>query len=84
MRAASENLTPVTLELGGKDPFIVFNSASLGQALDRAMRGAFINCGQNCISAERFYVQEGKDLLPLSPIDLFCYFFSLFFGLRYL
>jgi len=55
----SIRLTPVTLELGGKDPFIVFNSASIDQAVDRGLRGAFINCGQNCISAERFYVQSG-------------------------
>lgn len=29
------------------------------QVLDIAVRGAFINCGQNCVAAERFYVQEG-------------------------
>jgi len=59
MRAASANLTPVILELGGKDPFIVFDDVDLEHCLDIAIRGAFINCGQNCISAERIYVQSG-------------------------
>jgi len=59
MEAASANLTPVILELGGKDPFIIFDDCDLNLALDIAIRGAFINLGQNCISAERFYVQEG-------------------------
>lgn len=59
MKAASTNLTPVILELGGKDPFIVFNDCDFAPMLDIAVRGAFINCGQNCISAERFYIQSG-------------------------
>jgi acyl-CoA reductase-like NAD-dependent aldehyde dehydrogenase len=59
MRAASATLTPVILELGGKDAFIVFDDAEFEQCVDVAIRGAFINCGQNCIAAERFYVQDG-------------------------
>jgi acyl-CoA reductase-like NAD-dependent aldehyde dehydrogenase len=59
MQAASERLTPVILELGGKDPFIVFDDANLDHVADIAIRAAFINCGQNCIAAERFYVQAG-------------------------
>lgn len=59
MRAASATLTPVILELGGKDPFIVFDDVDFDHCVDIAIRGAFINCGQNCISAERFYVQAG-------------------------
>jgi len=59
MSGASKNLTPVILELGGKDPFIVFNDADFNHMLDIALRGAFFSCGQNCVSSERFYVQEG-------------------------
>jgi len=58
MRAASDSLTPVTLELGGKDPFIICEDANLEVALDVAVRSIFINCGQNCVASERFYVHE--------------------------
>ena len=46
MKAASATLTPVILELGGKDPFIVFSDAEFEHCVDIAIRGAFINCGQ--------------------------------------
>jgi len=59
MKGASSTLTPVILELGGKDAFVVCDDADLDHAIDIAIRGAFINCGQNCISAERFLVQDG-------------------------
>lgn len=58
MKTASASLKPVILELGGKDPFIVCEDADWEHMLDIAIRGAFINLGQNCISAERFFVQE--------------------------
>jgi len=58
MAAAVENLTPVILELGGKDPMIVYDDVSLDWALAVVMRGCFINNGQNCISSERVYVHE--------------------------
>lgn len=58
MRAAAETLTPVVLELGGKDPFIVLEDANLTQCVPMALRGAFQSCGQNCAGAERFYVHE--------------------------
>lgn len=47
MKAASATLTPVILELGGKDPFIVFSDAEFDHCIDIAIRGAFINCGQS-------------------------------------
>jgi len=47
MRAASATLTPVILELGGKDPFIIFDDAEFEHVVDIAIRGAFINCGQS-------------------------------------
>ena len=58
MKAAAETLTPVVLELGGKDPFIVLEDAALSQCVPMALRGAFQSCGQNCAGAERFYVHE--------------------------
>jgi len=58
MEAAAKTLTPVVLELGGKDPFIVCADANLNQVVPMALRGAFQSCGQNCAGAERFYVHE--------------------------
>lgn len=56
MATASESLTPVVLELGGKDPLIVCEDANLRQAADAAMLGVFTACGQMCVGAERIYV----------------------------
>jgi succinate-semialdehyde dehydrogenase/glutarate-semialdehyde dehydrogenase len=56
--AAAKNLTPVVLELGGKDPMIVFEDANLELAAGAAVWGAFCNSGQSCSSVERLYVQE--------------------------
>jgi (Z)-2-((N-methylformamido)methylene)-5-hydroxybutyrolactone dehydrogenase len=57
-RNASENLVPVTLELGGKSPNIVFEDADLGQAIPGAMAGIFAATGQTCIAGSRLLVQE--------------------------
>ncbi len=57
--AAAKNLTSTVLELGGKDPMIVFDDANLELAADAAVWGAFCNAGQSCSSVERLYVQEG-------------------------
>jgi NAD-dependent aldehyde dehydrogenases len=56
--AAAKNLTSVVLELGGKDPMIVFDDANLELAASGAVWGAFCNSGQSCSSVERLYVQE--------------------------
>jgi succinate-semialdehyde dehydrogenase/glutarate-semialdehyde dehydrogenase len=56
--AAAKNLTSVVLELGGKDPMVVFEDANLELAADAAVWGAFCNAGQSCSSVERLYVQE--------------------------
>ncbi|MGH3129746.1 MAG: aldehyde dehydrogenase family protein, partial [Gaiellaceae bacterium] len=53
---AGERLCPVTLELGGKDPMLVFADADLERAAAGAAFGAFANCGQVCTSVERIYV----------------------------
>ena len=57
-KAAAENLTSVVLELGGKDPMVVFADANLSLAADAAIWGAFCNAGQSCSSVERLYVEE--------------------------
>jgi succinate-semialdehyde dehydrogenase/glutarate-semialdehyde dehydrogenase len=56
--AAARKLIPVVLELGGKDPMIVFEDADLGAASEAAVWGAFANSGQACASIERCYVHE--------------------------
>jgi len=55
---AAKHLTPVVLELGGKDPMIVLEDADLENAARAAIWGAFCNSGQACASIERCYVQE--------------------------
>lgn len=57
-RQASDNLTPCVLELGGKDPFIVFGDVNLDRVTSIAARGVFQNGGQNCIGIERIFVEE--------------------------
>ena len=59
LEAAAENLTPVVLELGGKDPIIICDDANLSQLVPIAMRATFQSCGQNCTGAERILIQEG-------------------------
>ncbi|KAI4303181.1 hypothetical protein MLD38_038843 [Melastoma candidum] len=58
MRNASETLIPVTLELGGKDAFIVCEDADVSQVAQIAVRAALQSSGQNCAGAERFYVHK--------------------------
>lgn len=56
MADASVNLTPVTLELGGKDPVVVLKSTRISEFASVFMRSVFQSVGQNCIGAERFVV----------------------------
>lgn len=56
--AAAKYLTPVVLELGGKDPMIVLEDANIEIAARAAVWGGFCNSGQACASIERLYVQE--------------------------
>jgi acyl-CoA reductase-like NAD-dependent aldehyde dehydrogenase len=58
MAKAAETLTPVSLELGGKDPMIVMADADLDRAAHHALYYGMFNCGQTCISIERVYVEE--------------------------
>ncbi len=64
MRAASANLTPVTLELGGKSPAIIGPGARLEHAVERIMLGKLVNAGQTCIAPD--YV-----LLPRAQVPEF-------------
>src|SRR3954462_1083746 len=58
MERASQTLTPVSLELGGKDPMIVLRDADLERAANAAAYYSMQNSGQTCISVERVYVEE--------------------------
>ncbi|MFB0564980.1 MAG: aldehyde dehydrogenase [Candidatus Aminicenantaceae bacterium] len=58
MELASRNLNNIILELGGKDPMIVFEDADLERASSGAVWGAFMNAGQSCGSVERVYVAQ--------------------------
>jgi len=64
MRAASENLTPVTLELGGKSPVIIDKDADLQVVATRLMTGKLFNSGQVCVCPDYAFVPE-EMLLPL-------------------
>jgi acyl-CoA reductase-like NAD-dependent aldehyde dehydrogenase len=57
MERASQTLTPVALELGGKDPMIVLSDADLERAANAATYYAMQNGGQTCVSVERVYVE---------------------------
>ena len=57
-KAAAENLTPVTLELGGKSPCIVDKSANLKLAAKRIIWGKFLNAGQTCIAPDYLLVHH--------------------------
>lgn len=58
MAAASENLTPVVLELGGKSPAIVHSDANLKVAAKRIAWGKYMNAGQTCVAPDFLYVHE--------------------------
>ncbi|EWM18319.1 aldehyde dehydrogenase [Kutzneria sp. 744] len=57
--AGAANLTPVSLELGGKGSNLVFDDANLDVAVDWSIRAAFSNTGQVCLAGSRLYVQQG-------------------------
>ncbi len=59
MATAAQNITKVSLELGGKAPVIVMNDADIDATVEHVFNSRMINCGQVCNAAERVYVQEG-------------------------
>lgn len=58
MSNASSNITPVTLELGGKSPNIIFSDADLEDAVTGAMMGIFLNQGEMCTAGSRIFVHK--------------------------
>ncbi len=58
MRAASNGVRPVSLELGGKNAAIVFADCNMDAAIEGTMRSVFANCGQVCLGTERVYVER--------------------------
>ncbi len=58
MEAAAKNLTPVTLELGGKSPVIIDETANIPLAAKRVAFGKVINCGQTCVAPDYVLVHE--------------------------
>lgn len=59
MRQGAQNLTRLSMELGGHAPFLVFDDADCEAAVEGAMASKYRNSGQTCICANRFYVQDG-------------------------
>ncbi|MCG8370981.1 MAG: 2-hydroxymuconic semialdehyde dehydrogenase [Proteobacteria bacterium] len=81
-RSVADSVKPVSFELGGKNPAVVFADADLGKAVPALGRAAFANCGQVCLAPERMYVErpvygafvagmkaEAEKLVPGSPYD---------------
>lgn len=60
MKAASENLTSVTLELGGKSPVILDEDADFSDAAEKIIWGKYVNCGQTCIAPDYILVHESQ------------------------
>lgn len=59
LAAAAEKIISVSLELGGKAPFLIFDDADLDAAVDMAVEARLMNCGQVCTCNERLFVQRG-------------------------
>ncbi|AVO38171.1 2-hydroxymuconic semialdehyde dehydrogenase [Pukyongiella litopenaei] len=59
MRAAASGVRPVSLELGGKNPGIIFDDADFDATMEGIGRACFANTGQVCLGTERIYVQRG-------------------------
>ncbi|KAL5534092.1 hypothetical protein ACEPAG_553 [Sanghuangporus baumii] len=66
--AATMHLTPVTMELGGKDPAIILPGTNLNKWISILMRGVFQNAGQNCIGIERIIVHSSQYVELLQEI----------------
>ena len=60
MRAASENLVPVTLELGGKSPVIISKNTNFDMSVKRAMAGKTMNAGQICLAPDYVFIPKDK------------------------
>ncbi len=58
MKAAADGARPVSLEMGGKNPAVIFADCDFEAALEGTMRSCFANCGQVCLGTERVYVER--------------------------
>ncbi len=58
MKAAAVGMRDVSMEMGGKNPAIVFADADMDKAIEGVMRSAFLNCGQVCLGTERVFVER--------------------------
>lgn len=77
MEAASRNLIPVCLELGGKNPCIVDNTADIDSAAKRIIWGKLINSGQNCLAPDYVLIHEDKHQ---ELIEKMCNYIEVFYG----
>lgn len=69
MRAASQHLTPVTLELGGKSPVIIDETADISACAQRLVWGKWLNNGQTCIAPDYVLVQASQKAALLDAIQ---------------
>ncbi|MCY4206563.1 MAG: NAD-dependent succinate-semialdehyde dehydrogenase [Roseovarius sp.] len=60
LRDAAQTVKKVSMELGGNAPFIIYEDADLELALDMAVPAKFANCGQVCVSPDRFFIHESR------------------------
>ena len=58
LRAAANGSRPVSMEMGGKNPGIIFADCDMDKAIEGTLRSAFSNCGQVCLGTERVYVEQ--------------------------
>ena len=70
MRAASESLTPVTLELGGKTPVIVDSSAKIEDAAEAIIYGKLLNNGQTCIAPDYVLVEANQQAALIKELQI--------------
>ena len=70
MRAAADNLTPVTLELGGKSPAIIGREADIDKAASKIMFGKCLNAGQTCIAPDYVLLPRGKEAAFIAAAKL--------------
>jgi aldehyde dehydrogenase (NAD+) len=77
MKAAAEHLTPVTLELGGKSPLVIHESANIDMTAKRCAWGKFVNSGQTCVAPD-FVVIPAK--LQNAFIERLKHYVSTFYG----
>lgn len=60
MKTAAENLTPVTLELGGKSPTVICDDFDIKTAAERIVFGKFVNAGQTCVGPDYLFIPENR------------------------